>query len=316
MPSPRSSHCLLSAALIIVSSAIDATLVDAFTVPATVRAIPSEANAIINHYRHERKNLNLPHKQEMIVTLNSSSNNSEEVRTDSLPSNSLFDGATTVIGKSASSLVSLSFFLLLSTQRDAITTTLFIGSILNAISGKILKKIIDHDRPAELELSDKGKLKPSDGGMPSSHAMSLSFIGTVILFGVIVPATTTAAGGGSSSIMSITGGALMVIYSAIALRYRVRDHLHTLDQIIVGYGLGLFNAIVWLKFAVNNNDGAVRPVVSMVQKYLISSETNQFPVVGLLVPILVGVLVVGSFERRIGVWLKERNGGVGEDKMK
>jgi len=52
--------------------------------------------------------------------------------------------------------------------------------------------------------------------------------------------------------MSITAGALMVLYSAIALRYRVRDHLHTLDQIIVGYGLGLFNAIVWLKFAVNN----------------------------------------------------------------
>jgi membrane-associated phospholipid phosphatase len=40
-----------------------------------------------------------------------------------------------------------------------------------------------------LELSDKVKLKPSDGGMPSSHAMSLSFIGTVILLGVIVPAT-------------------------------------------------------------------------------------------------------------------------------
>eukprot|EP00984_Skeletonema_dohrnii_P010637 scaffold4147_cov114-Skeletonema_dohrnii-CCMP3373.AAC.2 len=310
MPSPRSSHCLLSAALIIIS-----TLVDAFTVPATVRAIPSEANAIINHYRHERKNLNFPHKQEMIITLNSSSNNSEEVRTDSFSSNSLFDGATTVIGKSASSLVSLSFFLLLSTQRDAITTTLFIGSILNAISGKILKKIINHDRPAELELSDRVKLKPSDGGMPSSHAMSLSFIGTVILLGVIVPATTAASGGGSS-IMSITGGALMVIYSAIALRYRVRDHLHTLDQIIVGYGFGLFNAIVWLKFAVNNNDGADGPVVSMVQKYLISSETNQFPLVGLLVPILVGILVVGSFERRIGVWLKERNGGGGEDKMK
>jgi len=245
------------------------------------------------------------------MTLNSTNNNNNsetEIKTSSY-----FDRATTVIGKSASSLVSLSFFLLLSTQRDAVTTTLFIGSILNAISGKILKKIINHDRPAELELSDKVKLKPSDGGMPSSHAMSLSFIGTVILFGVIVPAATTSAvGGGSANVMSVSAGALIVIYSAIALRYRVRDHLHTLDQIIVGYGLGLFNAIAWLKFAVNSNTDSVGPVVSMVQQYLISSETNQFPIVGLLVPILVGVLVVGSFERRIGVWLKERKEG--EDK--
>ena len=82
---------------------------------------------------------------------------------------------------------------------------LFIGSILNAIVGKILKKILNHDRPAELELSDKVKLKPSDGGMPSSHAMSLSFIGTVILFGVIVPAAA------NNISISIAAGAPMVI---------------------------------------------------------------------------------------------------------
>ena len=160
------------------------------------------------------------------------------------------------------------------------------------------------------------KLKPSDGGMPSSHAMSLSFIGTVILFGVIVPATTDTMN--NNNMISIASGVLMMMYSAIALRYRVRDHLHTMDQIIVGYGLGLFNAILWLKFAVfssnssniNGDAVVVGPVVSWVQQYLISSDTNQFPVVGLLVPILVGVLVVGSFERRIGVWLKERKGGI------
>ena len=172
-----------------------------------------------------------------------------------------------------------------------------------------------------MELNDKVKLKPSDGGMPSSQASSLSFIGMVILFGVIVPATSTL---NNNNMISITAGILMVIYSAIALRYRVRDHLHTFDQIIVGYSLGLVNAILWLKFAVVSNSssgggggGDVGPVVAMVQHYLISSETNQFPVVGLLVPILVGILVVGSFERRIGVWLKERKEGVDdEDKMK
>jgi acid phosphatase family membrane protein YuiD len=178
---------------------------------------------------------------------------------------------------------------------------LFIGSILNATVGKILKKILNHDRPAELELSDKVKLKPSDGGMPSSHAMSLSFIGTVILFGVITPAAA------NNISISIAAGALIVIYSAIALRYRVRDHLHTLDQIIVGYVLGLFNAFVWLRFAVSTNHGdTAGPILTLVTRYMISSETNQFPLVGLVVPVLVGVLVVGSLERRIGVWLKER----------
>ncbi|KAL7492418.1 hypothetical protein ACHAWT_002049 [Skeletonema menzelii] len=258
----------------------------------------------------------------MTLASSNSNNNSDD--------DELFERATTLIGKSASSLVSLSFLLLLSTQRDAITTTLFIGSILNAISGKILKKILNHDRPAELKLSDRVKLKPSDGGMPSSHAMSLSFIGTVILFGVIVPTATTTINNNNNMTSSIIAGVLMLIYSAIALRYRVRDHLHTMDQIIVGYGLGLTNAIIWLKYAVfsssnnNNDDAVVGPVVSMVQQYLISgsssssssssSETNQFPIVGLVVPILVGVLVVGSFERRIGVWLsKERKGVVDDD---
>lgn len=298
MSSPR-PYCLISAVLI--SSLIAATVVDAFTVPNTATAIllPSAANP----HRHESRNLQQQkrHRQKMTLnTLNNNNNNNEE---EDIASSSLFDRATTIIGKSASSLVSLSFFVLLSTKRDDLTTSLFIGSILNAIVGKILQKVLNHDRPAELELSDKVRLKPSDGGMPSSHAMSLSFIGTVILFGVIVPAAA------NNSIISIAAGALMVIYSAIALRYRVRDHLHTLDQILVGYGLGLFNAIVWLKFAVsnyNNYDNTAGPVLTLVQKYMISSETNQFPLVGLAIPILVGVLVVGSFERRIGVWLKER----------
>ena len=246
------------------------------------------------------------------MTLNSSKNNNkDDDDITSLPSTAFFDRATTLIGKSASSIVSLSFFALLSAKRDALTTTLFIGSILNAISGKILKKILNHDRPAELELSNKVKLKPSDGGMPSSHAMSLSFIGTVILFGVIVPATATAS---NNNVIGIAAGTLMVIYSAVALRYRVRDHLHTLEQIVVGYGIGLFNAIVWLKFAVAGT------VVTMVQQYLISSDTNQFPLIGLAVPILVGVVVVGSFERRIGMWLKkdrkEEVEDSGEEKMK
>lgn len=73
----------------------------------------------------------------------------------------------TLVGKSASSLVSLSFFLLLATRRDALTLTLFIGSIYNAVSSKVLKKVLNHERPANLQLNENVKLKPSDGGMVS-----------------------------------------------------------------------------------------------------------------------------------------------------
>lgn len=73
----------------------------------------------------------------------------------------------TLVGKSASSLVSISFFLLLATRRDALVLTLFVGSIFNAVSSKVLKKVLNHERPANLQLNENVKLKPSDGGMVS-----------------------------------------------------------------------------------------------------------------------------------------------------
>lgn len=74
----------------------------------------------------------------------------------------------TVVGKTASSFVSISFFLLLATRRDALIVTLFIGSIFNAVCSKVLKKILNHERPATLQTNENVKLKPSDGGMVSS----------------------------------------------------------------------------------------------------------------------------------------------------
>lgn len=120
----------------------------------------------------------------------------------------------------------------------------------------------------------------------------------VVLFGAIAPQHDIS--------RIIAAGLVMILYSAIALRYRVRDHLHTTQQIIVGYLLGLVNAFVWLKFAVFSNNCGVAiggTVTQMVQTYLISTDNEQFPVIGLIVPIVMGVLVVGSFERRIGLWL-------------
>ena len=102
------------------------------------------------------------------------STNPPETNNDngSLPQKLLY-----AIGGSTSIVVSGSFFVALAYYRDALMITFFIGSIGNAVLGKVLKRILNQERPSELDTVDM-KLKPSDKGMPSSHAMSLGFIGT------------------------------------------------------------------------------------------------------------------------------------------
>ena len=396
---------LVSTVLIIASSLRIIVSVDAFTAVSPIAAIPSSSlssssRAINYHYQsqrlissthnyvttnHHKKFSRQQQPAAAIMSLkasstnNDSNNDDQEVETSTTTSSYKYhyNKIITLIGRTTSTLISLLFFLLLATQRNVLITTLFIGSILNAIVGKILKKILDHDRPFELYEADNDddggtndgddadgvgkqtitvgttvttaaankmkyndhhqlKIKPSDGGMPSSHAMSLSFIGTVLFFGEILPFITRYVNT-NSAVGAVAGavvGICMMLYSFIALQYRVRVKLHTVEQILVGYTLGWMNAILWLRYAVFSpslslsslfssivNEGGelgvvggqamnqhlLGPVSRIVQKYLISNNTNQFPIVGLLIPILVGVVVVGSFERRIGVWLKKWN---------
>jgi hypothetical protein len=124
--------------------------------------------------------------------------------------------------------------------------------------------------------------------------MSLGFIGTVIT-GAIIPTE-----------QKYLAGVAMAVYSMLALRYRIRDHLHTLEQVAVGLVTGVVNALFWLKYAVRLGDGNNGPFISWVKENCVSAETGLFPYVALTVPIIVGVLVVGSFERRIALWLNEK----------
>ncbi|KAL3823328.1 hypothetical protein ACHAXA_010463 [Cyclostephanos tholiformis] len=229
----------------------------------------------------------------------SSSSSSSSYMTSSESDGKISRSITTWIGKTASTLVSFSFFLLLAYRRDAVVLSIWIGSILNAIFGKVVKRLLNHDRPAELIHNDDVRLKPSDGGMPSSHAMSLAFIGTSIALG-IVPVGYRAG-----------VGLVVSTYSAIALRYRVRDHLHTVPQVVVGLVLGTMNALAWLEFGVGGDGGGggnanVGPILSYVRRHWISSETGLFSYTTLAVPVVVGIIVVGSFERRISAWMEEK----------
>jgi len=87
---------------------------------------------------------------------------------------SMFHTLVCTIGATTSTVVSLCFFTVLAYQRNAYMVTFFIGSILNGITSKILKKIINQERPT-IESSSTSistpqverSIQPSDKGMPS-----------------------------------------------------------------------------------------------------------------------------------------------------
>jgi len=173
--------------------------------------------------------------------------------------------------------------------------TFFIGSILNGISSKVLKKILNVKRPEGYQ--GKG-IKPSDGGMPSSHAMSLGFIGTYCIIQAF-----SLLGNGIPS-MAISWG--LIIYAIVSLVYRVQCKLHTLDQVIVGLVFGMSNSFLWHSLAFG--ECPLIPginIMELVSTYLLP-ESGIMPVQYLAVPALVGGAVVGSFERRLSAWLKSK----------
>ena len=124
------------------------------------------------------------------------------------------------LGKSTSSFVSLSFFSVLAWKRDAFMFTFFAGAIGNAILSKVLKRILDQSRPEALASEESLREKPTDPGMPSSHAMSLGFIGTFTSLNIPqlwIPIS---------------------LYIFVALYYRVKINLHSIEQVLVGIIIG------------------------------------------------------------------------------
>ena len=154
----------------------------------------------------------------------------------------------------------------------------FIGSISNGILSKILKKVLKQERPSGLDESFLD-LPPSDNGMPSSHAMSLGFIGTFTAFQL--PWTTVP----------------LLIYATISLIYRVKTNLHSVEQVVVGSVLGSVNGIIWCSLCFGNNIFGVHVVDWVSETFL--NEQGLMPWYGLAVPALIGAAVVGSVERRL-----------------
>eukprot|EP00980_Cylindrotheca_fusiformis_P012754 scaffold3118_cov64-Cylindrotheca_fusiformis.AAC.12 len=189
----------------------------------------------------------------------------------------LFD----MIGKTTSLVVPGTFFIVLAHQRNALMVSFFIGAIGNGIMSKVLKKVIRQERPTTLTKNiddDDVQIEPSDYGMPSSHAMSMGFIGayTALQQLPLVVATTPS----------------ILLYIAISLRYRIQTQLHSIEQIGVGLILGSLNSIIWRYLS-------TMYVMDYVTTHFLN-EQGVLPVYALLISASIGaLLVVGSVERRI-----------------
>ena len=111
-----------------------------------------------------------------------------------------------------------------------------LGSIVNSVNGKLLKRMLNHSRP--------DGAKKVDPGMPSSHATSLSYLSWYAAlafafepnaFGLATFVTRTLAFG-------------LVSLGAFLAYLRVKLGFHTWPQVYVGYGLGSSTALVWILF--------------------------------------------------------------------
>lgn len=180
------------------------------------------------------------------------------------------------IGSTTSMAVAGLFFAVLAYKRDALMVSFFIGAISNGILSKVLKRLLNQGRPSEISLVVKEM--PSDNGMPSSHAMSLGFIG--MFTGLTLPQTQIP----------------ILLYVAISLYYRIHTQLHTKEQVAVGLIAGMMNGAVWQYLCSST-------VMDWVSSTILNNE-GLLPYPLLAVPALVGAIVVGSFERRIKKWIK------------
>ena len=181
-----------------------------------------------------------------------------------------------VVGVSATYVTSVIFLVTLAIRRDAFMTSFFLGTVMNGILSKIFKQILDIDRP-----TNDVENAPSDKGMPSTHAMSLTFLGTTaVLFNPFI------------SIFVI------VPYVMISLRYRIQARLHTTNQIIVGCIWGTIHAFIW-------NHILHQHVMTFLTQSILPSN-GVIPIPYLILPLLISLCFDRRFKRFLQIKNKEK----------
>ena len=161
-----------------------------------------------------------------------SAGESSDARARATPRKSAVLSAVNESTKFVVSCAALGFLLL---NPSIETCWALLGSVVNSVNGKILKRILNHERP-------DGSRK-ADPGMPSSHATSLSYLSvygaaSLAYFRDAAPAL------GYSGQLAVS--ACLVVIGMWLSYLRVSTGYHTPPQVVVGYGLGSMTALAWL----------------------------------------------------------------------
>ncbi|KAL6911337.1 hypothetical protein ACP4OV_000142 [Aristida adscensionis] len=114
-------------------------------------------------------------------------------------------------------------------KHDAEIMWALLGAVANSLLSQILKKVLNHERPAPALRSDPG--------MPSSHAQSLFYAATILVLSLFYWL-------GTNYLMIILGPATLAMASYLSW-LRVSQRLHTLNQIMVGAAVGSGFGALW-----------------------------------------------------------------------
>ena len=161
---------------------------------------------------------------------------------------SLLVSCLSYINESTKFLVSGAALATLVARPEVAVVWCLIGSVVNSACGKVLKKLLNEKRP-------EGAAK-ADPGMPSSHALSLSYLsvyaaaalawrggrdgGAVLFFGPARGAPWPV-----SATLVAPGCVALIALGVFFTWLRVKLGYHTKPQVVVGYVLGAATAMAW-----------------------------------------------------------------------
>ena len=247
-------------------------------------------------------------------TKTNNSNNSNDDQLDyfwNMAIKTVLDIFEKAIGSTTSLVVAGSFYGTICLKRDATTVCFFVGSILNAVAGKILKRVLKIRRPGVSKEKEEEKKKkevlvssqPKDHGMPSSHGMSLGFIGTVTSL-LLMQHNNIPNNHNLLLLRPIVAIPSIIAYGLISLRYRVRTNLHTVNQIAVGAILGSIDGYGWYRLFLDNSGNIdAFNLVDRIRsiRWLFDPKSELLRPAALILPLIIGGAVVGSVERKQGL---------------
>jgi dolichyldiphosphatase len=187
-----------------------------------------------------------PGARERLVAVSADSTSAQPDGPPTVTQTSRLVKCLSYINESTKFLVSGAALATLVTKPEVAVVWCLIGSVVNSACGKVLKKLLNEKRP-------EGAAK-ADPGMPSSHALSLSYLS------VYAAAALASRGGvdggaiGTSALQPWPVSATFVIPGCVSLIalgvfftwLRVKLGYHTKPQVVVGYVLGAATAMVWL----------------------------------------------------------------------